>query len=100
MIVSRQLSSTQLGATRLKSCFLFFLFFIRITSFWNIVGGMGPSLCISSLVTIRQILPPEILILTKVENGLRDLQNSLKMPNKNQKSLETTKFLELMIRTA
>ena len=76
---------------------LIILFSIQITSFWNIVGGMGPSLCISSLVTIRQILPPEILILKKPENGLRDLQNSFKMPNKNQKSLETTQFLGIMM---
>ena len=42
---------------------LIFLFFIRMTSFWNIVGGMGASLCIPSFEKIRQILPPEILLL-------------------------------------
>ena len=42
---------------------LFFLFFIRMTSFWNIMGGMGPSLCIPSFVKIRQLLPPKFLIL-------------------------------------
>ena len=30
-----------------------FLFFIRMTSFLDIVGGMGPSLCIPSFMTIR-----------------------------------------------
>ena len=42
---------------------LIFLFFIRMTSFWNIVGGMGASLCIPSFVKIRQLLPPEFLLL-------------------------------------
>ena len=40
-----------------------FLFFIRMTSFLDIVGGMGPSLCIPSFIKIRQLLPPKILLL-------------------------------------
>ena len=42
---------------------LIFLFFIRMTSFWNIVGGMGASLCIPSFVKISQLLAPEFLLL-------------------------------------
>ena len=61
---------------------LIFLFFIRITSFWNIVGGMGASLCIPSFMRICELLPPklhypEILVLLSLltEISLSSVQN-------------------------
>ena len=59
-----------------------FLIFIRMTSFWNLVGGMGASLCIPSFMRIRELLPPklhypEILVLISLltEISLPSVQN-------------------------
>ena len=61
---------------------LIFLFFIRMISFWNIVGGMGASLCIPSFMRICELLPPklhypEILVLLSLltEISLPSVQN-------------------------
>ena len=53
-----------------------------MTSFWNIVGGMGASLCIPSFMRICELLPPklhypEILVLLSLltEISLPSVQN-------------------------
>ena len=62
-----------------------FSFFIRTTSFFNIMGEMGASLSPSSLMRIRELLPPkfrhpEILLLPPLLNhiSLASLQNRQK----------------------
>ena len=64
---------------------LIFMFFIQMTSFWNIVGGMGASLCIPSFMRICELLPPklhypEILVLLSLltEISLPSVQNGWK----------------------
>ena len=52
------------GGVYLRDCdaifALIFMFFIQMTSFWNIVGGMGASLCIPSFMRICELLPPKL----------------------------------------